>query len=175
MKDLRYDLMGEGLDVDWCWHVEPNPAGTGHHVHAWQRGSFVPQARLSELADGCGMGRVVDVRRWRPRRGPSVAYGLKLAGIGYGLKLAESARELETYLSANGGRLVHNSRGYWRDSSGAACSLRDARSSWAALCADDPGPWVCRLAGEVKREENKERRAASSQVEAVDCESESQA
>jgi hypothetical protein len=160
MKDLRYDLRAAGLEVDWCWHVEPNPAGTGHHVHGWQRGDFLPQGILSEMADGCGMGRVCDVRKWRPKGGPAVSYGLKLAGIGYGLKMAEGERQLEEYLRVNGGRMVHSSRGFWVDVEGKRCSLRDARQSWSQLSGDDVGPWYVRREEVSKSEENKERQGS---------------
>jgi hypothetical protein len=67
MKDLRYDL-GRVLrePFHWCWHCEPNPAGTGHHVHYWQRGPYVAQREFARLADGAGLGRVATIQRWRP-------------------------------------------------------------------------------------------------------------
>ena len=76
LKRLAYDLRQTGAEVEWSWHVEPNPKGTGHHVHAWQRGDFIPQSHLSRLADKRGMGPVVRIRKWETR-GSSVGYGVK--------------------------------------------------------------------------------------------------
>ena len=114
VKWLRYLVERECGRIEWCWHCEPNPGETGHHVHAWQRGDFLDQKALSRLADRCGMGRVVDIRKWeRPEGTPGIDYGLKLAGVSYGLKLAESVQMMGEYLGANGGRLVHQSRGFF--------------------------------------------------------------
>jgi hypothetical protein len=109
MKRLRYDLVQELGALEWVWTVEANPAGTGHHVHAWQRGDFIPQARLSDLADYNGMGFRADIRKWHEQGGS--AYGLK--GVGYGLKGAEAQTAGETYLALNGARLTHQSRGFF--------------------------------------------------------------
>lgn len=141
VKRLAYDLRHDtGRALDWAWHVEPNPRGTGHHVHFFQRGDFLPQQELSRRADQRGMGRVADIRRWETK-GRS-GYGLKLAGIGYGLKLAEAESTMGTYLRANGGRLVHSTRGFWRDNDGQAVGQREAMVSWAKRAgSDDDGQW----------------------------------
>lgn len=123
---------------EWVWHVEPNPAGTGHHVHAWQHGGFVPQGALSDLADGVGMGSVAFINRVRSRSAAS-HYGLK--GLGYGLKQVEQG-SADVYLTLNGRRLTHQSRGYYRDTAGRKMAVRAAEE--AALGATrerDPGPW----------------------------------
>lgn len=110
MKRLRYDLVQDlGVRVEWCWSVEPNPKGTGHHVHAWQRGDFISQARLSDLADSKGMGYRVDIRRWHENGGE--AYAMK--GVGYGMKGAEASAAGAAFLENNGGRLTHSSRGFF--------------------------------------------------------------
>ena len=149
VRRLRYDLRHQlGRRFEDCWHVEPNPAGTGHHVHAWQRGGFVPQGVLSRLADARGMGRVCDIRAWRPEGPLAEGYGLKLAGVRYGLKLAESSDQMFTYLEANGGRLVHASRGFWRDELGEPCGQKAARRAWCRSVAEGDGEehdWQLRL------------------------------
>jgi len=111
MKRLQYDLVREIGVCDWVWSVEQNPKGTGHHVHAWQRGEFVPQARLSELADYNGMGFRVDIRRWYSEGKGAESYGLK--GIGYGLKGSAGEESARVYLEVNGARLTHQSRGFF--------------------------------------------------------------
>lgn len=135
MKRLRYDLVEEVGACDWVWSVEQNPAGTGHHVHAWQRGVFVPQARLSELADSKGMGFRVDVRRWRAESKGAESYGLK--GIGYGLKGSEGLEAAATFLEVNGGRLTHQSAGFFEGGVRAA----EARGVARARAAGEQREW----------------------------------
>jgi hypothetical protein len=120
MRRLRHRLVNDVGAVQWVWSVEPNPRGTGHHVHAEQYGAFVPVRRLSALARREGMGQVVDIRRIRMRVDVSSRYLVKLAADAYGTKLARGdVEQLGAYLRANGGRqMVHASRGFWRDQDG---------------------------------------------------------
>jgi hypothetical protein len=141
MKRLRYDL-GTRLDgFAWCWQVEPNPAGTGHHVHYWQRGPYVPQSLLSKLARDRGMGRVATVKRWCPTKA-ATTYGAKLMGVTYGSKLAEKPDTMDVYLATNGGRMVHASRRFWRNREGEQVGQREAMKSWAQSPEDGDGQWV---------------------------------
>jgi hypothetical protein len=138
MKVLRYRLALEVEDVRWLWHVEPNPQDTGHHVHAWQRGSYVPQRLLSERARSVGMGSFARVNQIRSRKG-AAAYGLK--GLGYGLKnVTGSDDEGMTYLRENGYRLTHQSRGFFQSASGATMGVRDAEK--VATATEGAGSWV---------------------------------
>lgn len=105
------------------WHVEANPKGTGHHVHVWQKGSRVPQSVLSDVAARSGAGSVVHISRLRNVAGAST-YGLKgLAPARYGLKGTVNGPE---YLTLNGGRLSHHSRGFYVSPSGATIGVRQA-------------------------------------------------
>jgi hypothetical protein len=119
MNRLGYSLRSAlGPEHQWCWATEPNPRGTGHHVHAYQRGPFVPQALLSEVAGRCGMGEVVDIRRLSA---PAGHYALK--GAGYAVKGAGS----ESFLELNGHRITHASREFWRAGQGGGrLSVRQA-------------------------------------------------
>lgn len=142
LKRLQHRIRASVPESRWCWHVEPNPAGTGQHVHFWQRGGFIPQQALTNLAKREGMGGVTDIRRWKLKPGTAVGYGVKLTGVFYGLKTSEAEGGMSTYLAANGGRLVHASRGWWRDRQGVTCTQRAAMRSWAEVGqGDDPGPW----------------------------------
>lgn len=117
LKHLSWAVRGAGLEWHAVYHVEPNPRGTGHHAHVWQRGDYVPQALLADLCRHEGLGFPwINALRVDPRAG--LSYGLKLAGIGYGLKLAESTDSMAVYLAANGNRLAHATRGFWRDENG---------------------------------------------------------
>jgi hypothetical protein len=124
MKRLRYEIVQELGRCDWVWSVEPNPARTGHHVHGWQRGDFLLQARLSEMATRRGMGMRVDIQRWHERGGE----GYALKGVGYGMKGSEADVAAETFLRVNGGRLTHASRGFFRDGVRAAEARGVARA-----------------------------------------------
>jgi hypothetical protein len=97
MKCFCYDVVQEVGACEWVWVVEQNSAGTGHHVHAWQRGDFIPQAKLAELASSNGMGVVFDICRWKEG---GEAYGFK--GVGYGLKGTAAADAGAAFLVANG-------------------------------------------------------------------------
>lgn len=111
MRHLAHEVRARGVAWEWVWSVEPNPKGTGHHVHCWQRGGYVSQRVLSAAADACGMGRVVDVRAWRAQDAEGAGYGLK--GITYGVKGAGAGDGATAWLAANGGRLTHQSRAWW--------------------------------------------------------------
>lgn len=126
-----------GAKFDWVWHVEPNPEGTGHHVHAWQRGGYIPQSVLSEVADGVGMGDVVFINKIRQVKS-AAQYGLK--GLGYGLKGVAKEESRAAYLIANGRRLTHQSRGFFLDSDGQSCGVRDAERA-ASSSGEEPGLW----------------------------------
>lgn len=112
MKRWVYGLRGEGFDLEVVWSVEPNPAGTGHHVHAWQRGAYLPQDAVARVADRNGMGAIADIRKWVARPGGE-GYGLK--GVGYGLKGATATETQGAFMENNGRRLTHQTRGWWCD------------------------------------------------------------
>jgi hypothetical protein len=125
MYQVASAVRGEVGPFEWAWAVEPNPKRTGFHVHAVQHGAFVPVRALSRIADYYGAGRVVDVRAMHHQEA-GTAYLVKLAGEAYGMKSAMRG-QLEEYLDANGGRLLHTSRGFWRDEGGAIGGARPRR------------------------------------------------
>lgn len=141
MKQVALKIRREVGNNEWVWQVEENPQQTGHHVHAWQRGSYIPQKFLSEVAVNQGMGKVVHVSKLR-NVGAASRYGLK--GLTYGLKGVLADNEGELYLGLNGRRLTHQSRGYFASPSGEKMAVRDAEK--AALAAANPqediGPWI---------------------------------
>lgn len=144
MRRLRYFLVKSGFEVEWAWHVEPNPKGTGRHIHAFQRGAQkIPQTRLSSLAVRSGFGRVCWIN-WHGKRKRAQNYGVKLAGMPYGMKAVEQAQALDEYRELNGNRLVHASRGFWLDEAGRPVGQREAMAAWARLGKDqdeDAGEW----------------------------------
>lgn len=130
---LRHRLGQEVGGWEWVWVVEHNPRGTGMHVHAWQRGSFVRQQTLSRLAAREGMGRVTDIRRWHQGDRDGTAYGLK--AVVYGFKGTADDGLVAGFMEANGRRLTHQSRGFWT-----ADGARDQEQQAVRALMGDPDP-----------------------------------
>lgn len=138
VKKFTYRLRKEVPQSEMVWHIEPNPQGTGHHLHGWQRGDFIPQHRLSALSDGSGMGSVAFISQIRQKDPMKLGYGLKLAGVGYGLKLSQAEATMGEYLEANGKRLVHATRGFWQVD-GHKTGQREAMAEWSRRWGNDNG------------------------------------
>ena len=121
---LRRDLKRRGYELQDAYHVEPFASGLGCHVHMWVWGpSRLASDDARAAALRAGMGRETHVSDRRSPAGAPLAYGLKMVLEGPpGPELREAAR---LYLTLNGGRLVHPTRGFWRDGSGAP--IRGAR------------------------------------------------
>ena len=130
---------------EYCVHCEWNPKETGYHAHLYQVGCYVPQAFLQSSCVRHGLG-YPDIRKFTARGGPSETYGLKLAGLDYGVTLSKREECLERYLEVNGGRLSHQSRGFFRDASGKSCGLTEARAAWRSLAhgGDGKETWALR-------------------------------
>jgi hypothetical protein len=139
LKRLRERMKRRGAWEDVV-HVEPNPLGTGTHVHLWQHGDPVEPWVLEEHAREAGFGTT-----WMgPRTSPpdrSLCYGMKsvMDEAGAGGRLSEKA---ETFLRLNNGRLHHATHKFWRDRSGNALNgVREAmrgttQEEWALTNAD---------------------------------------
>ncbi len=146
MKQFVYFLKREGVDVNLAWHVEDNPKATGYHAHCWHYGRHkLPKFRMSEISRRVGMGQFVTANKVKTVPGKPLGYGLKLAGLGYGMKQTQAAETMDSYLKANGGRMVHTTRGFWRDQDGNPLSgQREAMTAWARQLGSDEssGPWL---------------------------------
>jgi hypothetical protein len=142
---VRYDLRALGLAWEDTWVVERNPKGTGFHAHLWQHGSYVRQDVLQEVTQRRGMG-IPWIQAWRAPQGASVTYGLK--SITYGLKGARGGSEgLTEHLTLNGGRLIHASRGFWRNgATGERLTKRKCEQDalTARQTSGVPSPWILR-------------------------------
>jgi hypothetical protein len=109
VKRFRHAVVSNGYAWEHSWMIEPNPAGTGHHLHGYQHGDFVPQATLSDIADGEGMGMRVYIKALAGSK--ATGYGLK--ALTYGLKGITRGESHRLHLDANGDRLSHHSRGFY--------------------------------------------------------------
>ena len=131
-KRLTGDDLGE-----WVYHAEMNPRETGFHAHAWEHGARKVDAPALDLAAhraGAGWCKVETIRN----PGGVGAYGLKgIGGLGYGLKGADSD-PLE-YLRLNGGRLTHQSRGFFRRQDGRAVGVRQAEQGALRVLLSEGG------------------------------------
>jgi hypothetical protein len=138
---LRKTLRRRGLESHEVFHVEPNPLGSGHHIHAWQWGDPLNDALLSDAAASAGMGTFAVVRPRRAPDGAPLAYGLKVVidGSPDGRTLPENTWQ---FLRLNGGRLGHATRSFWRDEHGRQLSgVREAYRAVARLRGGQ-GDWV---------------------------------
>lgn len=137
LKRMHYRIREAGFEYNVAWHVEVNPRGTGHHVHGWQHGSYVSQRVHQGFAEREGMG-ITHLSRVRSV-GP-ITYGMKAAT--YGLKGVDSGAEV--YLTTNGRRLVHATRGFWRGPNGEP--IRHVRNAvkWAQQVryGASEGDWI---------------------------------
>lgn len=140
MAKLKYFLQQEiDKSFEWVFHVEPNPKGTGHHVHAWERGAYIPQPSLSSVAERVGMGGFARINKIHDVTQAS-NYGLK--GLGYGMKGVQAEDSRVAYLVANGRRLTHQSRGFFVDSTTEASGVRKIEKLAAATGREQVGTWV---------------------------------
>jgi hypothetical protein len=116
-------LTGHDLG-EWLTQVERNPKGTGYHAHAWQHGTRkVDRTALDAAAQRAGAGWT-KVETVRSNVG-AAHYGLKgVGGMGYGLKEAQG--DPAEHLRLNGGRLTHQSRGFFRSEDGSTLGVRAA-------------------------------------------------
>lgn len=137
MKQLVFDLHGQGHDVDIVWCVEPNPGENGHHVHGLTGGAYVDQDVWSDTANACGMGEIVDIRR--AETDAAGHYAVK-AGLYSTKGCAGGPDAYGAWLGHGGGRGVHWTR--------RAFGGQTFPAAYAAFCAargfagSDPGPWV---------------------------------
>ena len=135
LEKVVSEVRQAGFVFEYCLHCEWNPKETGYHGHLYQVGAFVPQTFLQSCCLRHGFG-FPDIRKFRRRGGAEVTYGLKLAGLDYGLKLSLRQEALERYLEVNGGRLSHQSRHFFRNLDGERCGLTEARAAFRSLRAD---------------------------------------
>ncbi len=139
-RRTREWLKREGVDPgEWVVHVEPNPKQTGFHGHIWQHGRPVPKRALQEAAHHAGAGWT-RIERVRALAG-AASYGLK--GMGYGLK-GVAGESTATYLHVNGGRLTHQSPGFFRSQDVARLPVRQAEALGvrALLGESEGGTWT---------------------------------
>lgn len=124
VRDLARRLRGSGYRTEWIWTTEPNPAGTGLHIHAIQHGDYIPQARLQDMWGGFR----VDIRSAKPRHGEYISKSASRVAHYIGKRSNDA---LDSALALNGGRLHHWSRGFF------GMPIREYRKSVAGTTPTD--------------------------------------
>lgn len=139
-REYYLRLTGHSLG-EMCFHVEMNPKQTGFHGHGWQHGSRrVDKEALDEACQKAG-GGFAKVETVRSVAGAST-YGLKgVGGMSYGMKGTEG--DPAEYLRLNGGRLTHQTRGFFRSVDGSTLRVRAAeRAAMVAMFGkQEAGTW----------------------------------
>jgi hypothetical protein len=104
VKEMVRDLKRtDHLTISLAWAIEPNPAGTGYHAHAWVCGDPVPYGHFAHRARMAGFGSI-DVKP--VRYVGNFAYPMKNA--------THNQASLAEHLRLNGQEPLH-ARGFWRD------------------------------------------------------------
>jgi hypothetical protein len=120
------DLRADGYEWEYVWVVELSES-LMPHVHVLQRGSQIAPLRFRRaLAKAGGQGNLQSIRH------PKILsrYVLKLPMVGLDRPDLDAARAMDLHLRLNGGKLLHSTRGFWTDTSGARLSgVREARKS----------------------------------------------
>ena len=65
-------MLRRRFEVVDAFHVEPNPRGTGNHVHMWLRGDDVSASAMSEFASRAGFGAFANMTSSHQPREPRV-------------------------------------------------------------------------------------------------------
>lgn len=129
LHSLVQHLRRRGVEFRWSFSVEPNPSGAGAHAHGWMRGGPLTEAHLVRATEQTQIGLLHKVDTYTSAR--PLSYGLKQVQGSLRLPVADGLRQQAEFLSLNGGRLVHSSRGFWLDPHGRPIGIREARR-WAS-------------------------------------------
>lgn len=143
IKRVRQALVRKGVDPgDWTWTLELNPAGTGYHAHALQRGGYISQAALQVACHKAGAGFPY-INAIRANANRTARYGLKGFGAaGYGLKTFKGCHAPMAALRINQGRLERHTPGFFAVG-GVATAVREIeRLAVAQLYGSDPDECV---------------------------------
>ncbi len=123
VNNLVHELRRRGYHCQIYWAIEPNPRGTGNHIHALQHGDYVPQALLQSL-----WGAIVHIEAVTTEVGASaggVAMYVVKGAVVAGYVTKGEGSDLPRHLHLNGNRSAHWSRGFMRTSDD------DAVAAWA--------------------------------------------
>ncbi len=110
LNDLAIRLRKKGYEWEWFWAIERNPEGTGYHLGAVQKGSYVPQRELERMWGG----RIPYIDAVKDGRGGGATAYVTKGATHYVTKGGLGGPEgYYEHLRLNGGRGAHWSRGYF--------------------------------------------------------------
>jgi hypothetical protein len=147
MRKFTNRLRRIGTSGHWAYHVEPFQSGANTHAHLWWRGTDLWPEEIAHGTRAAGIGWHHDIRpthvALEQYRVPTLEYGLKMILRDRPDNPTTLWPTAEQYLALNGGRLVHTSRGFWRDRHGTPTTLAKAQVSarahrphqWSAVAA----------------------------------------
>ena len=138
---FRQNLRRLGVQSEDVFHVEPNPRATGTHVHMWRWGDPLDSQHAADAASRAGMGSFTSVTTRNQPPGESLAYGLKSV-IDQGPAVGSLPPESQRYLAANGNRLCHATRAFWRDERGQRLAGVREATRVASRARSRGGTWV---------------------------------
>ena len=141
MKMFKQRLRRLGVDGHFAYNLEPSRDGTSH-AHLWWRGETVDRATIKVAAASGKFGTYSEIGTSFPATReysrPTIEYGLKSILSDRPPAPTELWPAARDYLDRNGGRLVHSTRGFWRDHEGLPSTLTAASRS----APGGPGPWL---------------------------------
>jgi hypothetical protein len=143
MKMFKQRLRRMKVSGHFAFHIEPSDGGRNNHAHLWWRGEEVARAAIQLAAESGRFGRYAEVGTAFPASTycarPTIEYGLKTILLDRPAEPTELWPSALDYLERNGGRLVHNTRGFWLDGAGDPTTQTEAIR---AAHGTDPGAWL---------------------------------
>ncbi len=132
MGDLATRVRKVGFDWQAAWVTEVNPAGTGHHIHALQKGKYIPQAVLQEMWGG----RIVHIAALKNNAAIASQYVIKQAHA----EVQAAGYILKAPAAGTRNRPVNVSRGYFggKTMDGARAEVKDIMYG----TKEEKGTWV---------------------------------
>jgi hypothetical protein len=143
MRMFKQQLRRDGVDGHFAYNLEASHGGRNSHAHLWWRGDAVDRPTLKHAARAGRFGTYLEVGTAFPAaesyKRPIIDYGLKEVLHHRAVSGVDLPPAAHDYLERNGGRLVHNTRGFWLDSEGRPCTLADATR---AAHGTDASAWL---------------------------------
>jgi hypothetical protein len=143
MKWLLDSLRAAVAEVELAWAAEPNPAGTGTHVHGYlHTGDTGRVVNCPEMAKALAEAGIYTIFRLDP-----VPRGAGSNHMSYPMKCLSDPDLREPFLILNGTPkrlfLIHSTRGFWRDGAGGEKLTRREAEKRAYRRSGAWARWAC--------------------------------
>jgi hypothetical protein len=119
MNRLRVYLLRHNGTPNWAYSVEPNPNGTGAHIHGYNHG-WLDDTLVTTFSTRNGGGHANIKQLDYSRRFPQqyFQYPMKHLRLSKYPSRDDAEHALSVYRELNGGRLIHASTDFFRDDFG---------------------------------------------------------